>query len=117
SFAFVRRSDCQMFGFMSDARCAAFFTLWLAAGAPGSEAQRPNVVLILADDLGYTDVGCYGGKIPTPHIDRLAAQGVRFTDAHSSSSVCTPTRYGLLTGRYNWQIGRASCRAPVQVSL
>jgi len=66
-------------------------------------AVRPNVIVILADDLGYADLSAYGGKIPTPHIDSLANQGVRFTDAHSSSSVCSPTRYGLVTGRYNWR--------------
>lgn len=65
--------------------------------------QRPNVVVILADDLGYADVSAYGGKIATPNIDKLAQSGVRFTDAHSPSSVCSPTRYGLLTGRYNWR--------------
>lgn len=63
----------------------------------------PNVVVILADDLGYADVSAYGGKIATPNLDRLAQSGVRFTDAHSPSSVCSPTRYGLLTGRYNWR--------------
>lgn len=66
-------------------------------------AASPNVVLILCDDLGYGDPGCYGGKICTPQIDRLAAGGMRFTDAHTSSAVCSPTRYGLLTGRYNWR--------------
>lgn len=73
--------------------------------APVLAGERPNVVLILADDLGYGDLGCYNptGKIPTPHLDRLAGQGMRFTDAHSGSSVCTPTRYGLLTGRYSWR--------------
>jgi arylsulfatase A len=65
--------------------------------------QRPNIIVILADDLGYADPSCYGGKIPTPHIDRLATEGMRFTDAHTTSAVCTPTRYGLLTGRYNWR--------------
>ncbi|MDA7882309.1 sulfatase-like hydrolase/transferase, partial [Akkermansiaceae bacterium] len=61
----------------------------------------PNVVLIFADDLGYGDLGCYGAtKLKTPNIDRLAAEGRRFTDAHSSSAVCTPSRYGLLTGEY-----------------
>ncbi len=72
-------------------------------GAGG--ASRPNIVLILADDLGYGDLGCYNpqGKIPTPHLDRLAREGMRFTDAHSTSSVCTPTRYALLTGRYSWR--------------
>lgn len=67
---------------------------------------KPNIVLILADDLGYGDVSCYNpqrGRIPTPHIDRLASQGMRFTDAHSSSGVCSPSRYTLLTGRYHWR--------------
>ena len=68
------------------------------------QTSRPNIVLVLADDMGYGDVGCYGAeKIPTPHMDRLAARGVRFTDAHSSSSVCTPSRYSVLTGRYCWR--------------
>jgi arylsulfatase A-like enzyme len=67
-------------------------------------ADRPNVVLILADDLGYGDLSCYGAtKVKTPNIDRLAHEGRRFTDAHSPSSVCTPTRYNLLTGRYAWR--------------
>ena len=78
---------------------------WLAQIA-AAETQRPNIVVILADDLGYGDVRCYNpdrGKIPTPNIDRLAAQGMRFTDAHSSSGVCSPSRYTLLTGRYHWR--------------
>ncbi len=68
-------------------------------------AERPNVVLILADDMGYGDPGAYNpdSKIPTPNMDRIAAEGMRFTDAHSPSGVCTPTRYGLLTGRYSWR--------------
>lgn len=70
-----------------------------------NKKTRPNIVLILADDLGYGDPTCYNGesKIPTPHVDRLAEQGIRFTDAHAPSAVCTPTRYGLLTGRYCWR--------------
>jgi arylsulfatase A len=71
-----------------------------------AQAQAaPNIVVILCDDLGYGDVGCYyeGAKIPTPRMDRLAREGMRFTDAHSPSSVCTPTRYGVLTGRYCWR--------------
>ena len=66
-----------------------------AGGAP------PNIVYILADDMGYGDVRCLNpqAKVTTPNLDRLAAQGMRFTDAHSASAVCTPTRYGLLTGR------------------
>ncbi len=68
-------------------------------------ADLPNIVYILADDLGYGDLGCYNpaSKIPTPRLDQLAMQGMRFTDAHSPSSVCTPTRYALLTGRYAWR--------------
>ena len=65
----------------------------------------PNIVLILADDMGIGDAGCYNSrsKIPTPNIDRLAREGLRMTDMHSPSAVCTPTRYGLLTGRYCWR--------------
>lgn len=63
--------------------------------------QPPNVVVIFADDLGYGDIGCYGAtKVQTPHIDRLATEGRRFTDAHSASAVCTPSRYALMTGEY-----------------
>ncbi len=67
--------------------------------------MRPNIVTILADDLGYGDPGCNNpsSAIPTPNIDRLAAEGMRFTDAHAGSSVCTPSRYALLTGRYAWR--------------
>ena len=69
--------------------------------AARSAERNPNVVLIFADDLGYGDVGCYGAtKVQTPNIDRLAAEGRRFTDAHSASAVCTPSRYALLTGEY-----------------
>jgi arylsulfatase A-like enzyme len=76
-----------------------------ADSAPGPNSARgPNIVVILADDLGYGDVSCYGAKlVDTPRIDRLAKEGRRFTDAHTPSSVCTPTRYGLLTGRYCWR--------------
>jgi arylsulfatase A-like enzyme len=68
-------------------------------------ADRPNFVFILCDDLGYGDVHCLNpeGKIATPNMDRVAREGVMFTDAHTSSAVCTPTRYGVLTGRYNWR--------------
>lgn len=83
-------------------------SLLLALALPGllSATGKPNVVFILADDLGYGDVQSLNpqrGKIPTPHLDRFAAQGLTFTDAHSGSSVCTPTRYGLLTGRHAWR--------------
>jgi arylsulfatase A len=66
---------------------------------PGPD--KPNIILINADDLGYGDLSCYGAtKVATPHINRLAAEGRRFTDAHAASAVCSPSRYGLLTGEY-----------------
>ena len=71
-----------------------------------TEETKPNIIYILCDDLGYGDVKCLGGersKIATPNFDKLASQGMVFTEAHSSSAVCTPTRYGILTGRYNWR--------------
>jgi len=75
----------------------------LAAGASPQPA-RPNILFILADDIGYGDLGCYGAtKVKTPALDRLASQGCRFTDAHSTASTCTPTRYALLTGQYAWR--------------
>ncbi len=76
------------------------------ASSPTSAGQRPNIVYILCDDLGYGDVHALNperGKIATPNIDRLATQGLVCTDMHSGSSVCTPTRYGILTGRYAWR--------------
>lgn len=67
--------------------------------------SRPNILLILADDMGYGDVACYNpeSKIPTPNMDLLASEGIRFTNAHSPAALCTPTRYGILTGRYCWR--------------
>ena len=68
--------------------------------------SKPNIIFILADDLGYGDIQCLNperGKIETPRMDQMASEGMIFTDAHTSSSVCTPTRYGILTGRYNWR--------------
>ena len=72
----------------------------------GKDKQRPNILLILADDLGYGDVQCYNpdSKIPTPHCNRLAKEGMLFTDAHSPSTVCTPTRYSILTGRMAFRL-------------
>lgn len=81
-------------------------------------AARPNVVFILADDMGMGDIAAYRPetRVPTPHLSQLAAEGARFTDAHSPSAVCTPTRYGVLTGRYSWRVlekgvlwGRSAC--------
>jgi len=81
---------------------ASFSSLTLSA-----EKGPPNILFILADDLGYGDVGCYNpkSKVPTPHLDQLALDGIRFTDAHSPSTVCTPTRYSVLTGRMAFRTG------------
>lgn len=82
---------------------AALVTL-LALAFP-VHAGKPNILIIYADDLGFGDLGCFNprSKIPTPQLDRLASQGTRFTNAHSSSGICTPSRYALLTGRYHWR--------------
>lgn len=92
-------------GFAFRAFAALVMALVWLAPAQAAEPARPNIVYILADDLGYGDVGCNNpsSKIPTPNFDRLAREGVRFTDAHAPSAVCTPTRYALLTGRYAWR--------------
>ena len=95
---------------------AAAAALGLGAALPGSTARatgngRPNIVIIMADDLGYGDLGCFGAtQIRTPNIDRLAEEGVLFTDAHAPASLCTPTRYGVITGRYCW-------RSPLKASV
>ena len=80
-------------------------TVLFAVSRLAPAASKPNIIFILCDDLGYGDVKCLNpeGKIATPHMDRLAAEGMIFTDAHSGSSVCTPTRYGVMTGRYAWR--------------
>jgi arylsulfatase A len=80
--------------------------LLLCTQALGGAAEKPNIIYILCDDVGYGDVHCLNPercKIATPNMDRLASQGMTFTDAHSTSAVCTPSRYGILTGRYNWR--------------
>ncbi len=81
----------------------------LVAGCNSSKqddgnAEKPNIVIIYLDDLGYGDVSAYGaGSIQTPNIDKLAENGIRFTDAHASSATCTPSRFALLTGMYPWR--------------
>lgn len=84
--------------------CILFF-VQSCTPPPAPEVERPNIVLIVADDMGYGDPGAYNpdSKIPTPFMDQIAREGIQFTDAHSPSGVCTPTRYGLLTGRYSWR--------------
>jgi arylsulfatase A len=90
-------------------RVIVFATVcWFSSAHVLADRQlaKPNIVVILADDLGYGDVQCYNrehGKIATPNIDKLASRGMRFTDGHTSSGVCSPTRYALLTGRYHWR--------------
>jgi arylsulfatase A-like enzyme len=83
--------------------CLTAVLSFVAIG-PASGADSPNIALIYADDLGYGDVGCYGAtRVRTPNIDRLAREGLRFTDAHAPSATCTPSRYALLTGEYAWR--------------
>jgi arylsulfatase A len=84
---------------------ACFLSLLLPAitKAADKNVDKPNIIFILADDMGYGDVMHAGGLAKTPHVDRLRKEGMRFTDAHTTSSVCTPTRYSILTGRYNWR--------------
>ena len=76
---------------------------WLWAAA--TSERKPNIIFIMVDDMGYGDAGCFNAnsKVPTPYLDRLAGEGLRFTDAHTPSAVCTPTRYGVITGRYCWR--------------
>ena len=82
------------------------FLSFTANSLAQTETPPPNIVFIFADDMGYGDVVAHNperGKIPTPHMDQMAKEGMLFTDAHTSSSVCTPSRYSLMTGRYNWR--------------
>ncbi|MCA1684398.1 MAG: arylsulfatase [Planctomycetia bacterium] len=83
---------------------AAALVLLLGRVAPAAEKAPPNIVLIYADDVGYGDLGCYGAtRVKTPNLDRIAAQGLRFTDGHAAAATCTPSRYALLTGEYAWR--------------
>lgn len=113
---FFNESKCQACFIDTVLRMDAFLVElgWLRGSADlvalrallKTKPPTPNIVVVMCDDLGYGDVHCLNpdhGKIPTPHADRLAAEGMIFTDAHSGSSVCTPTRYGLLTGRHCWR--------------
>ena len=88
-----------------------FTSLLLSAAlnaATAAPPAKPNIVFILADDLGYGDVSCYNdrAKVPTPNLDRLAREGMRFTDAHSPATVCTPARYSLMTGQMAFRVPR-----------
>jgi arylsulfatase A-like enzyme len=86
--------------FMRYFTIVCFLSLWALLGF----SQKPNVILIYVDDLGYGDVSCYGAtKLQTPHLDKLAANGIRFTNGHATSSTCTPSRYAMMTGIYPWR--------------
>ena len=77
-----------------------------------SESKRPNIVIMYADDLGFGDIGCYGAStIPTPNLDKLAASGLRLTNAYATAATCTPSRFSLLTGSYPWRNARAEILA------
>lgn len=86
-------------------KCAAVIISLLLFPSIVTAAERPNFVIIMADDLGYGDLSCYDGWISTPHLDRLANEGLRFTDFHSNGAVCSPTRAALVTGRYPQRVG------------
>jgi len=89
----------------------AVFVLAAALGQNAESSSRPNIILIMADDLGYSDIGCYGSEIATPNIDKLAGEGLRFSQFYTNP-VCVPARASLLTGMYPHQVGRALAAEP-----
>lgn len=95
----------QIWALVCGLACLPWTLLTEPTRAADPAPRPPNIVFVLADDLGYGDLRCYNkdSKVPTPNYDRLATQGMRFTDAHTPSAVCTPTRYGVMTGRYCWR--------------
>ena len=104
----------RMLGWHFLAMCL-FFGHCLASAQP---ANKPNIIFILADDIGYGDLGSYGAKlVKTPHLDRLAREGCRFTDAHSPATTCTPTRRAFLTGTYSWRQQSGASIAPGDAPL
>ena len=108
SFALNAQEPAQaVIGKLNEKEAAAKKLLLEGIKNPAKIDERPpNVVFILADDLGYADTGAYGSKsIPTPHIDALARSGVRFTDAYVTASSCSPSRAGLMSGRYQQRFG------------
>ena len=89
------------------------YVLGFGNSIEAEENRKPNIVVIMADDLGYGDVSCYGAtELETPHIDKLAAQGIKFTSGYCSASTCTPTRYSMLTGNYAFRGKRTGIAPP-----
>lgn len=101
------RNFLKAAGFATAMICAGSSAMALATDKSDDKSQLPNILIIYTDDLGYGDLGCYNAKskIPTPNIDKLAKEGMRFTDAHSPATVCTPSRYSLLTGQLAFRNG------------
>jgi arylsulfatase A-like enzyme len=96
----ITRRDCLKLGALGASAVLWPRDLWSALQGP----RRPNIIFILSDDIGYGDVGCYGAtRVKTPNVDRLAAEGLKFTDAYAPSAMCSPTRYGVMTGVYPWR--------------
>ena len=94
---------------------AGLLATWLAPPSFAPAAERPNIVYVMADDMGIGDVRCFGGdrsRIDTPHLDALAASGMKFTDAHSTAAVCVPSRVAIMTGRYAWRTRGSSRNGP-----
>ncbi|MED5277663.1 MAG: sulfatase-like hydrolase/transferase, partial [Verrucomicrobiota bacterium] len=94
--------------------CAILLSVFPALGQAAA-AEKPNIIVIMADDLGYGDIGCYGAKpknLKTPHIDKLAANGLRFTSGYCSASTCTPTRFSFLTGKYAFRQSNTGIAPP-----
>ena len=107
--------NAVLIAFLSIALSASAAPDQIAVPAPSAApVEKPNVVIILADDIGYSDLGCYGAKlIKTPNLDRLALQGMRFTDVHVAEARCTASRYAILTGRYHWRDGVPGISGPM----
>src|SRR5438046_2931980 len=87
------------------ALAAALTLIPISAGHAADKPKLPNIIIVLADDMGYGDAGCFGGKIKTPNLDRMAKEGIRFTDFHVAQPVCSASRTALLTGCYPNRLG------------
>ena len=92
-------------------RFLTVFLCWASLAMAGDKALRPNIILIMADDMGFSDIGCYGGEIQTPNLDRLAEHGLRYTQFYNTARCC-PTRASLMTGLYAHQAGMGAMTRP-----